>query len=781
MLAGQQPVRQGGRGKTKTYKIRYYNAYSILNKINELKAECLLTKPDIIQVCETFCREEIDNAALQIPGYQLVNRRDGRDTAGGRGRGLLVYARDGIAAAELKLEGEDEVTECCAITIPWGGGGTEVVKLILVYRPPETPGSQADKGNTERLCRLLRKQQGKVVICGDFNLPKVDWDRGWSNCAGERMVVDTLHDMFWHQLVKEPTHRLGNLLDLCVTSSLELIAGVEVVEPLGASDHKGLEVNLLGATADRTTKELVPDWAKANMVKMREMLGETEWGVELDQLGGVESMDKFYSLVDKVTLECVPRKLRRTSNKPLWMTSNIMRMLRKKRRLWRAYTEEAYYRQDFRDFIAYREVQKEIRKEIGKAKRKVEKNLAKNAKKNPKKFYSYLKSKTSNRVGVGPLLGEEGLVTDDKEMAGILNAQYTSVFTSEDTTSMPEPELLYTGGNPLNVVRFEREEVEKKLRKVKSSGAPGPDGLWSKVLHDMAEVLAVPLTIIFNRLMEEGGVPQIWRMANVCPIFKKGTKGDPANYRPVSLTCVVGKVMESLIRDKIVEHLERNRLIRASQHGFMAGRSTTTNLIVYMDALTKLMEEGKAVDVLYLDFAKAFDKVPHLRLLQKCQGLGVGGKVLEWIRAWLGDRQQRVVLNGEKSEWAEVLSGVPQGSVLGPTLFLIFINDIDRAVDLTSSMLLKFADDTKMARVVESSEQQREFQSNIDRLEQWSDDWQMLFNSGKCHILHLGFNNSKHEYRMGGGGSADSGVREGCWGYSPPEPKAQHAVCQGGG
>ena len=138
-----------------------------------------------------------------------------------------------------------------------------------------------------------------------------------------------------------------------------------------------------------------------------------------------------------------------------------------------------------------------------------------------------------------------------------------------------------------------------------------------------------------TKLFQEGGVPSIWKQANVAPIFKKGVKGNPGNYRPVSLTCVICKIMESLIRDHLVLHLANNHLLRTSQHGFMSGRSTLTNLLEYLEVLTKLVDDGHSVDILYLDFAKAFKKVPHQRLIDKCRGLGVGGNVLAWIKEWL--------------------------------------------------------------------------------------------------------------------------------------------------
>jgi hypothetical protein len=185
-----------------------------------------------------------------------------------------------------------------------------------------------------------------VVVVGDFNMPGIDWVRGWSAREGERMLIDTVEDKFWSQMVTVPTHRLGNILDLCLVSSVELVSGVEVVAPLGSSDHYGVEVNLMGMTGgDGSSKEEVPDWAKADMDALSDRLGEVDWMTEFGQLDGLECMDRFYEVLDTITKECVPTRLRRTKNRPLWMNRNIMRMLRRKRRLWRAYTGEGVYRE----------------------------------------------------------------------------------------------------------------------------------------------------------------------------------------------------------------------------------------------------------------------------------------------------------------------------------------------------------------------------------------------------------------------------------------------------
>ena len=255
--------------------------------------------------------------------------------------------------------------------------------------------------------------------------------------------------------------------------------------------------------------------------------------------------------------------------------------------------------------------------------------------------------------------------------------------------------------------------------------------------------------MIFQASLDSGQVPLDWRKAKVVPIFKKGSKGDAGNYRPVSLTSTVCKLLESILREKVTSHLIDNAILEQSQHGFLSGRSCQTNLLEFIDAITALVDKGDAIDVIYLDFSKAFDKVNHSKLIQKLEAHGIKGQVKTWIQEWLKNRKQWVEVDGEQSEEADVGSGVPQGSVLGPLLFLIYINDIDGAA-MYLELLKKFADDTKLAKIIRSPEDAQKLQDCLDSLGRWGEKWNMDFNVKKCKVMHIGRSNPKHKYFMNG-------------------------------
>ena len=374
------------------------------------------------------------------------------------------------------------------------------------------------------------------------------------------------------------------------------------------------------------------------------------------------------------------------------------------------------------------------------------------AKRNPKAFFRYVNGKLKTRSKLSDLRSSDGaVVSDDEEKAAMYNAYFSSVYTSEDLSSIPDITSKLPSGIPgLSVIEVKESTVFALLRKLLPDKSPGPDGIHPRVLKECATEMAHPLTVLFQTSLQEGIVPKAWKEAYVSPIHKKGSKADVGNYRPISLTSVCCKLLEKIIRDALLRHMISNGFLSDQQHGFVYGRSCTTQLLKVVDKWTEILDQGGAVDTVYLDFAKAFDTVPHQRLMVKLKGYGVEGQVLEWIGQFLIGRRQRVRLAGSYSGWSDVLIGVPQGLVLGPVLFVCYINDLP---DKISSFIFMYADDTKIFSRADSDADRQALQRDLDKLDEWARTWQLQFNTAKCKVMHMGGSrNRSQEYSMKGSG-----------------------------
>ena len=332
-----------------------------------------------------------------------------------------------------------------------------------------------------------------------------------------------------------------------------------------------------------------------------------------------------------------------------------------------------------------------------------------------------------------------------------MNASFCTNFTSKppDITLPTIPPV--TVHNPMSPVIITQEDVFKILRSLNSNKAAGPDNLHPRLLIESAAHISLPLSRIFNMSLAKKSVPNDWRTANIIPIFKKGDKDNPGNYRPISLTSAICKIMEGIINHALINYLEENTLISDRQHGFRRGRSIDTNFIQSYDHATKILDMGKPVDIILLDQAKAFDKVEHSYLLLKLKAYQVHEDVIDWIGAFLTGRSQRVMIytdNGDPvfSSTSPVISGVPQGTILGPTLFSIYIND---CTTYLCNLLTLYADDCKLIGPAETEEERACIQLDLDRLSSWSSTWALQFNATKCKVLHLGHNNPHHPYHIG--------------------------------
>ena len=653
--------------------------------------------------------------------------------------------------------------EVCLIEMRLRGG--DLFLFGCIYRSPTvTSNSSANNANLNKLLNIAcLKKYSHVCIVGDFNFKHInwnDWTTRFSDESAENKFLETCRDCFLHQNVENPTRKRGDdepsLLDLVLTNEQTQIDEVTHNPPIGKSDHDLLSFEF-SCYVEYSKPKKTFNYLKGDFDEMRTNLANSNWFEKYSML----SLDKEVKPDDlwnclkiqllKLRDEFIPlRKYDTTwkSKGSVPLDKDIRDAIKNKERTHRCWIKShknstAHFEENR---LKYTKARNKLNNLLRKRKRKLEREIALQAKSNPKVFWAHTKKKMKSKCEIAPLLSnpkdKNSMKYDDDEKASILSKQFSSSFTVE-TGEIPyfeERTKTKISSAQITVVM-----VIKELKKLNPYKACGPDQIHPRLLIELAEYIAEPITTLFNLSLRHGSVPEDWKTAIISPIYKKGSRHIAENYRPVSLTSILCKMLEKFLRDKIMTHLQKENVLSNKQYGFISGRSTTTQLLHYLDYCTEVLANKGVIDVIYLNFSKAFDTVPHQRLLKKLEDYGIIGKIHKWIKAFLNERTQQVVVNGSFSSPAKVLSGIPQGTVLGPILFIIYINDL---LDNISSKGLKFADDTKIFRQITSKQDSTLLQTDMNLLEEWAKNWKLKFNHEKCHVLTIGkMENIQHTNR----------------------------------
>jgi len=707
-----------------------------MNKLGEFKER--VKEFDVVGIVESWASEQIGDAELALAGFNMF-RRDRRCGKCGR---VLLYIKESIKVSMEMPCSDNEFEEAI-----WCNADLGSSKLLIgiCYRKPSS-----DDSNNEKLLEVMQwavnqRRTDHVVIFGDFNYPEIDF----GNCcvlSGQGKAAEkffrTTQDLFLFQNVRETTrHRPGqeaSTLDYVFTDEEGLIDVINYEAPIGKSDHVCLTWNMSLVMTEPVIDEHRLNFWKGDYGMISAEVLKVDWDSELASMNADAAWKTFEDKIATLTQKYVPKQIPRKAKRNDWITKDTVKTIGIRGKKWTAYRRKP----TIENYAEYKKIRNKVTAMIKTDHDKFTERILSNCKSNPRKFYGYMNSLKTVKNRVGQLKRPDGKMTQtDEESANVLCNYFKSVFTNDACDQQTAKDrtdrtVMQEGTNQeLSGIRFSYQQVRDRLLKLKMYKSPGPDGIHPMLLNNCADAVAAPLSVIFQKSFDERKVPDSWKLAIISPIYKKGSRSDPSNYRPVSLTSVCCKVMESIIKDDMISRLNKGKGITKCQHGFIAGRSCLTNLLEAFEAWTRLLEEGFGLDVIYLDYRKAFDTVSHRKLIEKIASLGFPQDLVDWIKSFLEQRRMKVKLGGSSSFWADVLSGVPQGSVLGPILFLIFVNDLP---DWVVNDILMFADDTKIWAKISSLEDSKSLQDDLDKLVEWSKEWLLKFSPEKCKVMHVG-------------------------------------------
>ena len=576
--------------------------------------------------------------------------------------------------------------------------------VALLYRPSDSPDVDFSKIMKElQNCIDIHSSGDRtpdIHLMGDFNLPEYNWKTGNISAGSSYQACVKLQDFmgcnFLNQLVMEPT-RGNNTLDLILTNNPRITIETNVGKPIlvGISDHSLVECvighNPIAISNDQKVaidplSFRAVAYHHSDFEAMNAMLGDIDWYQlknlcdDADDSDGTLFKNLFVMTVLQVTLLHAPPK-RLDGKAHQNKADRKINSLKFKRRKLNA--KIGKLKQENPSSMLISGLRKEvsllsydIKDEILAHLNQQENYAVSTIKSNPKYFFSYAMRFSQCKSSIAPLKRPDGSLTSvPAEKAEILQSQYISVFSEPDNVDPQESlaSLSPSTDSFLSDMEFSVEDIHAAMGELDPYSASPDDDIPARILCSCKDTLSVPFWLLWNSSFQNGTIPEDLKLQFISPIFKKGNKTDPENYRPVSITSHIIKVFERVMRNRLVDYFEASGIFPDSQHGFRKTRSCLTQLLEHVDYILKSLNDGNEVDVIYLDYSKAFDKVDHRILLGKLSHYGIKGKMFDWIEAFLSNRLQAVVVDGNKSTFEMVKSGVPQGTVLGPIFFIIYV------------------------------------------------------------------------------------------------------------
>ena len=718
----------------KQLNICYFNARSIVNKSLHLHNFIASSNYDIIFIVETWLNANLHDALVCPQGYNVIRR----DRFNQKGGGVLVLHRSQLIITEVRKSEPDHIEYICIDVL--GHKPETSPRLFCAYFPPAFTKKDI---TVSSFCELLfecKSNRSLFYLFGDLNMPFIDWKSSLSSTKPGNTFLDFCFKCGLHQYIEEPTTNKDSLLDLllCDQTSASRLTSVTVLPPLTSTcDHSIIDVSLCLDNLN-TKYQSIPtsyNYRKGNYEQINLMLSNVDWeAVFRDFKNDVQSIyDYFLDLVHSLVRKYIPSNTFKIKPR---QPKHLTKLAKKKRSLYKKSKSNPRLKEE------YKNLSKEYDRAVSSWYDTIENKVCLSDQ--GSSFYKYANKKLKSLPVIPPLASKDsGIVTCDTEKADMFNTVFHAVFTTDNGAPL-ELQSKVSSDTYLEDLVVTEEDILNVLAGLSPKLSRTPDDLPVMLVKRISLSIKGFLSMFYNLSIKSSQIPWQWKISLITPIYKKGPKCNPSNYRPISLTSILCRVLEKIISSHVLNHLLTNNLISSNQHGFLPRRSTVTQLITVLNDWTHSYASKECTTVVYTDLTKAFDKVSHPKLLEVITSYGLKGKVYDWIKCFLIGRVQRVAVGKSFSNILEVRSGVPQGSVLGPLLFLLYIDDVTRLCTPHTSISL-FADDTKLYSTSPSH-----LQSDIDIVYDFLNKRQLDLALNKCETITISKTTESHPIRIGG-------------------------------